>query len=200
MKKNDSDPVVPESTVNVPGEVVGESAPAGKGRPTPKRKEQEAAKYRGLMADPKSDAKERRAKQRELRNKEYEAMRAGDERNMPLEHRGPERRFLRDCVDARTSLGEWLLPMAILFVILSLGFGSLSPVLSFLIVVVFYVIVLAAGLDTFFAVRRIKKRFIAKFGEMKLPRGWTFYVISRALNMRRFRVPKPKVARGEHPV
>lgn len=199
MTDKTPDKDVPDSTVEIPEE------PTGKGRPTPKRKEQEAAKYRGLLADPKQDTKDRRAKMREQREREYQAMREGDERNMPMEHRGPERRFLRDYVDARTSIGEYLLPLAITFVLISLFMpqnaeSGGNAALGGLVILVFYVIVLIAGIETFITARRIKKHFIKKFGEGKLPRGWTFYIISRALNMRRFRVPKPKVKRGEYPV
>lgn len=197
MKKNSSDhDDVPESTVDLPSD---DARPVGKGRPTPKRKEREAANHRGVLADSKQDTKDRRAKARAQREFEYKAMKEGDERNMPPEHRGPERRYLRDFVDARTSIGEFLLPMAILFVVLSL-FMTQAGMLGFILIVVFYLIVLAAAVETFITIKRIKKNFGAKYGEERLPRGWTFYVISRALNMRRFRVPRPKVARGEFPV
>lgn len=196
MTKKNADSHVPDSTVDLPEDPV---VPTGKGRPTPKRKEREAANRRGLLADPKQEARERRAKLREQRDREYQAMREGDERNMPAEHRGPERRFLRDYVDARTSLGEYLLPLSIAFVVISLFMPQVG-LWGFLLIAIFYLLVLIAGIETFIAIRRLKKRFIAKFGENRIPRGWTFYVISRALNMRRFRVPKPKVERGEFPV
>ncbi|MCR6713213.1 MAG: DUF3043 domain-containing protein [Demequina sp.] len=169
-----------------------------KGQATPKRKEREAANKRGLVVDVKADAKQRRAKDRERRENEYKAMRSGDERNMPLEHRGPEKRFIRDYIDARTSVGEFLLPMSILFVVLSLVVGN-QAALGGILILGFYVIVLMAAVETWLMLRRLKKAVIAKFGANKLPRGFTFYCIARSLNMRRFRTPKPKVRRGEFP-
>jgi uncharacterized protein YhhL (DUF1145 family) len=175
------------------------SAPSDKkATPTPKRKEQEAANKRGLVVDVKSDSKQRRAKDRARRETEFAALRTGDERNMPIEHRGPEKRFVRDYIDARTSIGEFLLPFSILFVLLSIipALGDLGV----FVILFFYLIVLMAGIETFLMLRRLKKQLIAKFGEKGVPRGFTFYALSRSLNVRRFRTPKPKVKRGEYPV
>lgn len=169
-----------------------------KGRPTPKRKEQEAARKRGMVLDMKSDAKERRARDRERREAEYVALRTGDERNMPVEHRGPEKRYMRDYIDARSSIGEWLLPVALIFVVLSLIFNT-GAVGGYL-VLAFYVIVIGTVVDTVLMVRRLKRLVIAKFGATKVPRGFMFYSIARALNIRRFRTPRAAVARGEYPV
>ncbi|WP_062311565.1 DUF3043 domain-containing protein [Demequina rhizosphaerae] len=172
---------------------------AKKGRPTPKRKDQEAARRRPVVADTKADKKAQRERQRLQREKEFQAMREGDERNMPYEHRGPERRFLRDYVDARTSPGEFLLPMSIVFVIASLAVPANSWA-GLALIVLFYVIVIGVAIDTWLMIRRLKKLFIAKFGAKRIPRGWTFYIIARHLNVRRFRAPKPVVKRGEFPV
>jgi len=171
----------------------------GKGKPTPRRKEQEAARRRSLVVDPKSSSKERRERAREQRAKEQAALMSGDERHMPAEHRGPERRFMRDFVDARMGLGEFLLPVSFVFVIVSLFFNGNTAVGGW-IILGFYALVFVTLGETLWAVRSLRKHLIAKFGDKPLPRAWRLYVIGRMLNLRRLRVPKPMVKRGEFPV
>ncbi|WP_296666969.1 DUF3043 domain-containing protein [Demequina sp.] len=180
-------------------DIPGVETPGKKGHPTPKRKQQEAANRRPVIPNTKASKQAQRDKVRAQRDKEFQAMRDGDERNMPLEHRGPERRYLRDSVDARTSMGEFLLPLSIIFVIASLVIPSQSW-LGLALIAFFYVLVLAVAIDTWLMIRRVKKRFVAKFGANRVPRGWIFYVIARHLNIRRFRTPKAAVKRGEFPV
>src|SRR5262245_47732826 len=80
--------------------------PGGKGRPTPSRKEAEAARKAGFKKprNRREAAEQRRQRARAERVKTQEAMRTGDDRYLPPQDKGPVRRFARDYVDARYSL------------------------------------------------------------------------------------------------
>lgn len=177
---------------------VAEDTHDGKGKPTPKRKEQEAARKRSFIVDPKADRKVRQAQIRERRAKEQQALLSGDERNMPPEHKGPDRKLIRQYIDARTGLGEFLLPVAIVFVLVSLAFNG-DPTIGGLIVLGFYVLVLITVGETLWAQRQLKNLLIEKVGASGIRRGWRLYATARMLNIRRLRVPRPVTKRGDFP-
>ncbi|MBT0994848.1 DUF3043 domain-containing protein [Cellulomonas sp. DKR-3] len=191
------DPVTPASPA-------AEEPPVGivedgrKGRPTPKRKEAEAANRRPLVpADRQTAAKAARQAQREQRDCEYKAMQAGDERAMPMRDRGPVKRYVRDYVDARFSLGEIFLPVAALFLVLQLTFSAINPSVALGALSVLYLYVVASVIDGFVLWWRLKRRLTAKFGEV--PRGTLMYCVMRAFQLRRARLPKPQVKRRAYP-
>ncbi|HEY7720028.1 MAG TPA: DUF3043 domain-containing protein, partial [Pedococcus sp.] len=71
-----------------------------KNRPTPKRREQEAARKKPLVVTDRKAARQAdRLKRRESSAKMREAMLTGDDRHLPARDKGPERRFIRDYVD-----------------------------------------------------------------------------------------------------
>lgn len=180
-------------------ELAAEAHAAGKGKPTPKRRDQEAAHQRPLVLDPKASSKERREKVRAQRAKEQQALLSGDEQNMPAEHKGPQKRFMRDFIDARTGLGEYLMPASIMFVLVSLVFNS-NESASGWIILGFYSLVFVTLGETFWAMRSLRKLMDQKFPGQPMPRAWRIYAAGRMLNLRRLRVPRPIVKRGEFPV
>ena len=104
-------------------------------------------------------------------------MQTGDERYLPVRDRGPVRRYIRDSVDARRNLGEYFLPIALVFVVLTVVFAQ-DVLVSGLIMVLLYVVVLATIVDAFLMWRRLKKKVVAKFVVPALPtpfsNPWTF--------------------------
>ncbi len=172
---------------------------AGKGHPTPSRKEAEAARRRPLVpSDRKEAAKSQRAAAREMRAREQAALQTGDERYLPARDKGPVRRYTRDFVDARTSLGEYFLPVAFIAI-----FGMIltqnNVTAALIVLVVLYLLVFATIVDGFILSRQLKKRLAAKYDAIQIPRGTLMYGVTRAFQMRRLRLPKPQVARRAYP-
>ncbi|GGB92930.1 DUF3043 domain-containing protein [Cellulomonas carbonis] len=178
------------------------ATPAGKGRPTPTRREAEAARRRPLVpADRKAAAKTARAAQREQRQREYEAMLSGDERFLPLRDKGPVRRYVRDFVDGRRNLGEYFIPFSLVAVgaVLLVGFldAEIAAVTTLVVIFVLYAMMLITVVDGFILSRQLRKRVAARFGEV--PRGVVMYGVIRAFQIRSRRLPRPKVDRGRYP-
>jgi hypothetical protein len=174
-----------------------EAGAGGKGRATPKRREAQQAKKRPLVpTDRRAANREARAKQREARARMNQAMLTGDERYLPARDRGPVRRYVRDYVDARWNLGEFFLPASLAIVVVVLLAGN-RPQLAVVAILVIYVIVLAAMIDAMVLSRMLKRRVTAKFNE--LPKGTLMYGVMRAFQIRRTRLPRPRVKRGEYP-
>lgn len=171
-----------------------------KGRPTPKRKDAEAANRRPLVpADRKAAAKDARAQQRVERDRQYAAMQTGDERYLPAKDKGPKRKYIRTYVDARWNIGEFFLPVAIVMLLLNMALTTVSPNLAFLGLLLLYVFIIAMVADAAVMWRRLRKRLIAKFGTDAIERGLMMYSITRVFQIRRARLPKPQVKHGEYP-
>lgn len=178
----------------------------GKNRPTPKRREVEAARRQPLVpASAKSTGKPatKADKQaaREQRVVARQRMMAGEERYLPPRDRGPVRRYVRDFVDARWNLGELLLPVMFLFLILSfVGNGLIKNQQVFGgLIAATYVLVLLSAFDAYWMQRRVKKGVHAKFGDVPEARGIGWYAVMRSFQIRRTRVPRAMVKRGEFP-
>ncbi|MET1022550.1 MAG: DUF3043 domain-containing protein [Arthrobacter sp.] len=172
-------------------------AALGKGAPTPKRSAQVAARKRPLVPeDRKASKAAERAAIQEQRLKMRQAMDTGDEKFLPLRDKGPQKRFARNFVDARFSLGEYLMFGALIFVIVSLLIPASSGEMIY-VLGAFWVMFLAVFVDVFILSRKLRKRLAEKFGEVE--RGTVWYGSMRSLQFRRLRLPKPLVKRGEYP-
>jgi len=168
-------------------------ASTGKGAPTPRRKDQVAARQRPLVPNDRKAAREAsRAAMREERLKTRAALDTGDERFLPLRDKGPNRRFVRDVVDARWNVGEFVMIAAAVFVVAS--FIQNLTVQSF-ILLAFWALIVLVVVDSFRIRFLLRRRLTEKFGSPN--QGDVWYGISRALQLRRFRLPKPQVRRGE---
>ena len=169
---------------------------AGKGRATPSRKQAEAARKQQMKApvSRKDQRKREVAAREELRLKQRDALKNGDERYLPARDRGPLRRFTRDFVDRRTNVAEFLLPFLVAILVMTFLSG-LSSAIGIAVTFVWSFMIVGTIFDEILLVRGLRKQLRLRFpGESY--RGLISYAVLRSTQLRRFRLPKPQVARG----
>ncbi len=172
--------------------VADSSRPGGKGRPTPKRREAQAANRRPLVQETKGRNPAEKARIRADRARARDGMMRGEEKYLLERDRGPERRFLRDAVDRRWNVGEILLPAMV--IVLALSFLPYDWARSTFAAA--YGLILFGILDAWLLWRRTRAAFAQAFGK-EPGRGSAWYVVLRSFQMRASRVPRPAVARGD---
>lgn len=174
-----------------------DGTPTGKGRPTPTRKEAEAARRERARAgmDKKAAQKLMREKRAESNRRMREGMKTGEEKYLPARDQGPVRRAVRDWVDARVSVAEFLLPLLLLILVLqATGSKQLVQLSSQL----WAVTILLLLVDTVWIRFRLQRLLRERFPDESL-RGTTFYALTRMLQLRFMRLPKPNVKVGGRP-
>jgi hypothetical protein len=165
----------------------------GKGRPTPSRKEAEAAR-KARLKQPRSRKEinaANRAQRSEQGDKMRQAMKTGDERYLPLRDKGPVKRFIRDWIDARFTFAEIVLPVLIIALVvpyISLELAMYSQL--------FTLVVMATVIINLIALRfLLRKELKRRFPDNDL-KGTTYYAIMRSIQIRPLRLPKPQVKIG----
>lgn len=196
----------PSAAVPSDGKTPAKSGGEKKGRPTRTRREAEAARKQPLVGGDRKIAKQL---ERERRNEAYArqqlALQTGDERYLPYRDKGKVKRFTRDYLDARWSFAEFLLPMMLVFLAASLGIGLLgdnaqvSSAVMVGVTVALYGFFVLAVIEGIWVWQRIKKQVNRRYPNEEIPKGTWFYAFSRMIMARRWRSPKPQVARGEFP-
>jgi len=184
------------------------SVQAGKGRPTPKRSEAEASRYRtvtGSTTSGRGPAKapdprrkltpDEKAKARDDRSRQLQAMRQGEEWALGPRDRGPAKKLARDYVDAHRRPMEFYM-YALIVLIIALFAGRSNTALGSYMQIFLLVIIAIIAVDAF-----LLRRSIFKVVHERLPkestRGLAFYAIMRALQLRRFRTPAARLKPGD---
>ena len=167
----------------------------GKGRPTPSRREAEAAaKARAKVPRTRKEiAKAKRDARMESSQKVRAAMKSGDERYFLARDKGPVRSFVRDFVDSRFSFIELMIPLLILTMVL--GYSGNSRLAGVGNSILFGTMMLVV-VDILFMRRRMRRELARRFPDED-PKGTTYYAIMRSLQMKFMRLPKAKVKIGQ---
>jgi len=184
------------------------SVQAGKGRPTPKRSAAEASRYRTITGsttsgrgpvkapDPRRKlTPDEKAKARDDRSRQLQAMRQGEEWALGPRDRGPAKRLARDYVDAHRRPMEFYM-YALIVLIIALFAGKSNSAVGSYMQLFLLVIIAVIAVDAI-----LLRRSIFKVLRERMPkestRGLAFYAIMRALQLRRFRTPAPRLKPGD---
>ncbi|SFQ37097.1 Protein of unknown function [Amycolatopsis arida] len=185
---------------------VGRGYTPGKGRPTPKRRE--AERRRGPVAPPPRSTKEAIRRNRELRKKNpvskeerraaarerRERMNAGDDRYLLPRDRGPVKAYVRDLVDSRRHVLGLFMPLAIVvFIALLVPYPAVQQYATLLTTVMLLGMIVEGVLNGRRVARQVREKF-PKENIKGFSIGW--YAFIRASQIRRLRVPKPRVRPG----
>lgn len=179
-----------------------ESSPKGytpsKGRPTPKRDTQK----RGPVAPPPRTQREayRRARgskdQRRTESAERrERMMAGDDRYLMPRDRGPVKAYARDIIDSRRNILGLFMPLAlVVLVALFLSNLAVQQYVTYFCTAMLAVMIVEAIVLGRIATKRARKKFP---NEAVSALALTWYCFSRASQVRKMRIPRPRVRPGE---
>jgi Protein of unknown function (DUF3043) len=184
-----AEPATPETDRMRPG------VTPKKGVPTPKRSEAQSMRRQPYQApaDRKVAAREARQRDRVDRQRKAQALQRGEDWALPAKDRGPVRALARNYVDARHGVGEYyMISIVVLIVLLVIPSAAAKLISEFVVLALLLVL---AG-EAYWVGRRVERIARERFPGQST-RGLKVYVAVRGVTMRRMRVPKPVVNRGD---
>jgi len=184
-------PDSPADTKNRP------AAQVGKGRPTPKRREAEAGRYTPIggakrPAGPRTP--EQKSKERAERIRKSEAMRNGEDWALLAKDRGPARALARDFVDSKRRISEYYMYVLLFLIIVLFTIGRAKDIQAYLDLILLVLLLVLLG-DSFLLRRSLRQLMAQRLPDVSMA-GLTRYAVFRALQIRRFRMPSPRVQPG----
>ncbi|MFG1797914.1 DUF3043 domain-containing protein [Nocardia sp. NPDC049149] len=185
------------------------SATAGKGRPTPKRRDAQG-KRRGPVAPAPMTPKEARARRRAARGSKEDRkaasaerkaaaadrrtrMLAGEDKYLLPRDQGPVRAFVRDIVDARRNLVGLFMPMALVLILSMFVAPALQTIVTLAMLVMMAFMIIEGFVLGRIVNNRVRERFPDSI-DTGYKIGW--YAFVRASQIRKMRAPKPRIGPG----
>jgi hypothetical protein len=166
-----------------------------KGRPTPKRSEAERRRRQpySAPADRKAAGQQSRDRDRASRARRNEAMRRGENWALPRKDQGPVRALARDYVDSRRSLSEYyMFGVLVLVVLLFVPALRKSAAIDYAVLLILAVIVTESIIVSGRVIKLVHERLPGESTQ-----GLRMYVAIRGTQLRRLRMPTPRVKPGD---
>jgi hypothetical protein len=192
----------PDTTTTADSDAAQRAAEAGKGRPTPKRSEAERGRRQGITGSPVRARSGRgaagrggsgRADSKADRSVRYDAMKRGEDWALSARDRGPAKALARDYVDSKRRLSEYYMYVMVAMIVLL--FIRTGPV-QLIAEPVALVLILFVLVDAWF-IRNALRKLVARRLPGESSRGLTMYSVFRALQIRRMRMPAPRLRPGD---
>lgn len=163
------------------------TAPKAKSVPTPKRRDAEAARRQRLnpQLSPKEARKRARQDAAADRRKQLDAV-----------ERNPGRELMRNWVDSRRNLAEWSMPVLMALLAVVLVITPMYPALVEPFTYATWAFMLLVVVDIWVMWRGFKRLAAERIPREPL-KGLLYYGFNRSLSLRRIRVPRPVVKRGD---
>lgn len=117
------------------------------------------------------------------------------EQRWAVQQNTPEKVLMRDYVDARWTITEFLLPVMLVLVAVSFLFAR-SPLVQSIILGVMVFLLVAWVLNVWWAWRGFKQEAVQRLRNPNF-RGVLMEMNSRMMSIRRFRNPGPRINRGD---
>jgi len=161
--------------------------PSKKDAPTPSRREAEAARRERL--NPSLSKKDMRARERaakaKLRDEQFTRSEAT-----------PGKVLVRDFVDSHRGVAQWSMPLLLITLAVSLVISSLSAEAALAVTAITYGLFLLIALDIFLMWNKYKRLHAERLPNVPT-KGLLGYMLNRAINVRRLRMPAPRVKSGD---
>jgi len=161
--------------------------PSGKDAPTPSRKDAERARRERL--NPTLTPKEARARERA-------AKAAARDAGMKTAEAQPGKILMRDWVDSRRGVAPFSMPILMVMLMLSLLTTSLGTAVMAIISYATWAMLLLIVIDLFRMWQGYKKLHAKRLPHEPL-KGLLPYGVNRSINLRRLRLPAPRVKPGD---
>ncbi|QGK69400.1 DUF3043 domain-containing protein [Allosaccharopolyspora coralli] len=175
----------------------------GKGRPTPKRSEAEG-KRRGPVPPPPKTQREavkrmrgNKQERRKAATERRERMMAGDDRYLMPRDRGPARAYVRDLVDSRRHFMGLFMPLVLVVFVTTLIQNMVIQQYATLACMILLITMAFEGSLLGRAVVREVRAKYPNAPDRSFALGW--YAFTRAMQIRKLRVPRPRLRPGETP-
>lgn len=197
-RRSDSSSASAETSTGIEDDPTISEAQKPKGRPTPSRKEAERQRKQTLKvpADPKAAKKAMKQRDREARAEARAGLMAGDERFLPPRDQGPAKAFTRDTIDGRRRLAEYFVFIAVGILVAGFVGGEAQGIIS----MIWFAVTAGVALEVVWIITRLNKQLKERWPDKADRKGCLPYGTLRQLQIRRLRIPPPRIKPGGAPV